>query len=1055
MAWNSFDGGNSGLQIGINNAPINNPQFYLPPERSETPPNPLSTVPFRRDPDFVDRGTLLDQIDEKGSEPGSRIALVGLGGVGKSQLAIEYSYRVRDKSPKAWVFWIHASNATRFEQSCRDIADRVKIHGRHNLKTNIFKLFQNWLQDENNGKWVLIIDNLDNDQLLHESPLIEQNDLRSDEKGMTGQSLWEYFPYSLRGVIVITSRSRHVVSSIMEDRDIISVNPMDETHAITLFEKKLGVETNREDIMELTAALEFMPLAIVQAAAYIKRRAPRLSVPQYLNKFRESDRQKIRLLDHEGGQLRRDREAKSSILVTWQISFDYIQGMWQSAADLLSLMSFFDRQGIPDILLREDKETNSRSKVTNQQSESLFAQVIDETTYGTDTKSESESSMINMFEDDILVLRDYSLISIGADGKSFEMHRLVQLAMQEWLKAHEQVEVWKERFIGNLNSKFPADNRENWPRCQLLFPHVKSAMSHRPDKDSEHSMLEWALLLHKGSQYTRHGGNWVDMESMAARLIEACSHLFGPEDLKTLNSIAMLGLAYSLQGRWLDAKKLHTQLVDTSCRVFGAEHPRTLNSMANLASTYRYEGQWKDAEILDLQVLEAHDRMLGTEHPWTLIAMANLATTYWNQGRWHDAEALNRHVLETRKRTFGAEHPDTLIGMAQLATTYQKQEERWQDAEALEVQVLDARKRTLGVKHPDTLNSMNNLASTYWNQGRWQDAEALLERVLEAYQEWPKDHPHALVSMGNLASIYLKQSRLEDAETLNEQVLNTRKQVLGKEHPETLATMGNLASTYWSQGRWQDAEQLEVQVLEISRRVLGKEHPGTLTSMANLALTYQKLGRAQDAKALEAQVLKAPRDMLREEHQDRSTLNLISDFANLETQVERTCCPKAPFSFTTLDKPSELRDDGVEGLYSLSNEETETRRNCDKCDEGCLIEKELMGSSKPSLVTGRWGPSRSRTFGVSTSQKIGRIAEWLSKKTGYIGFKASGFFSTSRFERKRPGEKRPGELDFPEIPAEMMRNQTLVEISRRPSHRLSRPRNSTESIASVSGVQGA
>ncbi|PVH91623.1 hypothetical protein DM02DRAFT_734103 [Periconia macrospinosa] len=100
-----------------------------PPERPETPPKPSCVVPFRRDPDFVDRGTLLDQIREKCCAPASRVALVGLGGVGKSQLAIEHGYRVEAASPDTWVFWVHASNAARFEQSYRAIANCVKFFG--------------------------------------------------------------------------------------------------------------------------------------------------------------------------------------------------------------------------------------------------------------------------------------------------------------------------------------------------------------------------------------------------------------------------------------------------------------------------------------------------------------------------------------------------------------------------------------------------------------------------------------------------------------------------------------------------------------------------------------------------------------------------------------------------------------------------------------------------------------------------------------------------------------------------------------------------------------
>src|SRR6266487_3727453 len=114
-------------------------------DRPSITPTPTSTVPFRRDRDFVCRD-ILSEIHRRCSEPASRVALVGLGGVGyvcttlrpsvctnvesrKSQLAIEYSYKVREESPTTWVFWVHASNATRFEEGYRKIAERVGISG--------------------------------------------------------------------------------------------------------------------------------------------------------------------------------------------------------------------------------------------------------------------------------------------------------------------------------------------------------------------------------------------------------------------------------------------------------------------------------------------------------------------------------------------------------------------------------------------------------------------------------------------------------------------------------------------------------------------------------------------------------------------------------------------------------------------------------------------------------------------------------------------------------------------------------------------------------------
>jgi hypothetical protein len=117
---------------------------------------------------------------------------------------------------------------------------------------------------------------------------------------------------------------------------------MNTAEALDLIRKKLDDCAEREELVQLVEELEFMPLAIVQAASYIAHRAPRCSALQYLEKLRQGDREARKLLNHEGKHIHRDWEAKNSILLTWQISFDHIRRIRQSTADLLSLMSFFD-----------------------------------------------------------------------------------------------------------------------------------------------------------------------------------------------------------------------------------------------------------------------------------------------------------------------------------------------------------------------------------------------------------------------------------------------------------------------------------------------------------------------------------------------------------------------------------------------------------------------------------------------------------------------------------------------------------------------------------------
>ncbi|KAL2695292.1 hypothetical protein AAEP93_004045 [Penicillium crustosum] len=817
----SFGNTNSGLQAGIVNGTVN-AQFNLPAERPETPPTPLSTVPFRRDPDFVSRDTLLDQIHEKISAPGSRIALVGIGGVGKSQLSIEYSYRVRYQSPTTWVFWVHASNAARFEQSFRDIADQAKILGRNDPTVNIYQLVESWLRSGQRGKWLLILDNVDDDGFLRQPSATGQQSLKVGQTNAFTKPLLEFLPRSPNGSIMITSRSQEVALRIVHHQDVIKVEPMEKLEAIELLQRKVGLPAKTPDILKLVEELDFMPLAIIQAAGYIVHRAPRCSVSQYLEIFRKSDRSATKLLDYEAGHLFRDWEAKNSILVTWQISFDHIRHIRPSATDLLSLMSFFDRQGVSENLLRFHDETQN----DDSNSQEIAIEYNDE-----DTDSTSESNIDHNFEDDIATLRDFSFISINRDSTVFTMHRLVQLTVRMWLNADRQLERWKEQYIMILWQRFPTGEYENWVQCQSLFPHVKSAMSQRPE--SHEFLRKWAALLYKGAWYAQKIGHIMESRDMASESRNQRLSMFGLDSEQTLESSEMLAEGCRLGGQWEEAEQLFVQVMETRKTKLGADHPSTLTSMANLASTFWNQGRWEEAEQLFVQVMETRKTKLGADHPDTLTSMANLASTFWKQGRWEEAEQLEVQVMETSKTKLGADHPDTLTSMANLASTYRNQG-RWEEAEQLEVQVMETRKTKLGADHPSTLTSMANLASTYRNQGRWEEAEQL-------------------------------EGRWEEAEQLEVQVMETSKTKLGADHPDTLMSMANLAYTLKSSAQDKAALILMAECVRLCDQKLGPDHPHTMSSKSTLTAwrgqsdsLFSKVTKASTETKEDNQILASP-----------------------------------------------------------------------------------------------------------------------------------------------------------------------------------------------------
>ncbi|KAK3387984.1 P-loop containing nucleoside triphosphate hydrolase protein [Podospora didyma] len=816
----SFEPGNRGQQVGQNYGTINT-EFHLLPERPETPPIPFATIPFSRDPDFVDRGDILDQIDKQCSKPAGRVALVGLGGVGKSQLAIEYAHRIAEQQPDKWVFWVHAGTQARVEEGFRTIADAVKLPGRNQPKADIPQLMYSWLSNERNGRWIMILDSADDRDVLYNA---NSSPSPTSSDAYDRRSFATYLPQSRNGSIIVTTRNRDLAFKLTGRRqNMIDVGPMAQTDALTLLEKKLGSPASLDVAADLVKALDLVPLAISQAAAYIQARAPRTSPEKYLAEFRENERKRARLLGYDGGDLRRDGGASNAILTTWQISFDHIRSKRRTAADLLSLMSFFDRQGIPGWVLKPPRATMDTARVQN----------VDLAGVGESDASGDATDDDDGFEDDVMMLRDYCLIAIDVNGDEFEMHGLVQLSTKRWLEASGQLGAFIQQYIERIAASFPTGDYENWATCRELFVHAQMAVNYQPSEDI---METWATLLYNGGWYARSQGIYEIAQQMLAKARKVREKRLGEEDVATLASIILFALVLLDRGRWKEAEKLFMQ---TSKTKLGADHPSTLTSMANLASTYRNQGRWEEAEKLDVQVMETRKTKLGADHPDTLTSMANLASTYRNQGRWEEAEKLDVQVMETRKTKLGADHPSTLTSMANLASTYRNQG-RWEEAEKLEVQVMETRKTKLGADHPDTLTSMANLASTYRNQGRW-----------------------------------------EEAEKLEVQVMETRKTKLGADHPDTLTSMANLASTFWNQGRWEEAEKLDVQVMETRKTKLGADHPDTLTSMENLAFTWKDQGRHADALALMDDCAQAQRRVLGEQHPyTLSSLTTVSEWSS-------------------------------------------------------------------------------------------------------------------------------------------------------------------------------
>ncbi|KAH8659344.1 hypothetical protein BGZ60DRAFT_456926 [Tricladium varicosporioides] len=819
---------------GYLNVTINGSRQNLPQQ-----PEPFSTVPFLPDPDFVERPDITTWLQDELNLPGRRAALIGLGGVGKSQLAIQYAYQIRQQSPSTYVFWVHGGTRALFEEAYRSIADRLQLPGRHDPKNDILRLVYEWLFDETNGQWLMILDNADDIDVFYPRRHDQITTVPS-----TQRLLASLLPQSSNGRILVTSRSRDVAERLTgSSRTVKPMQPMDEAQARQLLKKKLRDKYAEEVATHLVHALEYIPLAITQAAAYILRRAPRMSSSLYLEEFRRSEKKRTSLLNRPICDLRRYADAANSVVTTWQITFEQIRKERPSATDLLSFMSIFNPQGIPEWVLRNEG-------------------------------SEDDSDEL---DDDLETLRDYSLVAVTTQKDAYEMHALVQLCTRAWLSSVNEIERWRHGFLHIMSKEYPSGNYENWPKCQQLEPHIAQVIETEPV--AAEAIKDWARLLTNAGWYGWQIGRYDTAIAMLRKAVDVQERVLSSEHSDMLLSIALVALVLRHQGRYEEAEQMHRRALDGYEKAMGKDHPYTLPSVGNLASVLRHQGRYEEAEQMHRRALDGYEKAMGKDHPDTLTGVANLASVLQDQGRYEEAEQMHRRALDGYEKVLGKDHPYTLTSVSHLASVLRHQG-RYEETEPMHQRALDGREKVLGKDHPYTLTSVGNLASVLQHQGRYEEAEQMHRRALDGYEKaMGKDHPYTLRSVANLASVLQHQGRYEVAEQMHRRALGGYEKALGKDHPDTFTSVSHLASVLQDQGRYEEAEQMHRRALDGYEKALGKDHPYTLMGVANLASVLHHQGRYEEAEQMHRRALDGREKALGKDHPD--TLTSVSHLASV------------------------------------------------------------------------------------------------------------------------------------------------------------------------------
>jgi eukaryotic-like serine/threonine-protein kinase len=392
----------------------------------------------------------------------------------------------------------------------------------------------------------------------------------------------------------------------------------------------------------------------------------------------------------------------------------------------------------------------------------------------------------------------------------------------------------------------PGEARGNSITAREILDKASNDMRNGLAKDPE---VQSQMAQVMASTYTNLG-LYPRAHDLAKRALDARLSLLGPDDPKTLESMAQLGWILNREGKYIEAEKMERQALDGERRILGPEDPLTIETMTNLAFIVQGPGDFAQGEKLARETIDVATRRLGPDSAPVLRSMGTLGTALWNQARYAEAEQELRQLVDAERRVAGPDHPDTLKAMGNLALAIQSQG-RIAEGEQMYREVLAAQQRVLGPDHPFTVLTMFNLAGVLFREGRHAEAEKLSRQVLTIQlRVLGPENPYTLMTKSNLADSLFEDGDLHEAEKLRRETLETMARTIGPEHPSTLQVQANLARTLIREGRYAEAEQNAREAFETLIRTMGPQHPFTLNALRQLGTAMAHDHRYQEASKL-------------------------------------------------------------------------------------------------------------------------------------------------------------------------------------------------------------
>jgi tetratricopeptide (TPR) repeat protein len=663
-------------------------------------PRPIS-LPYASLGDlFQGREEMLKRLRETLAEtPAGRATAIagkavhGLGGVGKTRLAVEYAWQ--HAAEYTAVLFVGAQSPADLRRNLSALSDRsvLNLPEQEATEEEVREVaVLRWLQE--NPGWLLILDNVDSEDAA-----------------------------TAVDVLVASLHGGHVLLTGRLARWSAEVEPIEldvlaeEAGAGFLLARTDGRRrTTEEDSAQastLARELGFLPLALEQAGAYIAER--RLTLGAYLDEWQSRHDQVITWFDP------RVSHYPKSVAITWQTSFDRLSAQ---ARRLLQRLAWLGPEPIPESL--------------------LDVPVPD--------LPEPESDMDP--REALVELETYSLVTRTAETPSFTVHRLVQdvtrLSLQNdpgSTMLSEALRWVNAAFMGN-----PEDVRV-WPVLDALAPHSRAIVTFA---DAANLTAPTVRLMNDLGLLLKAKSLFVEAETLMRRALALDEKSFGLDHSNIAIRLNNLALLLQDTNRLAEAESLMRRALSINEKRFGPNHPNIATALNNLATLLEATNRLAEAEPLIRRALAIKEKSFGPDHVDVGICLNNLAQLLQTTNRLAEAEPLMARVVTIFEKSFGEQHPKVAIALNNLAQLL-KATNRLAEAEPLMRRALAIDEKSFGPDHPNVAIRLNNLAQLLQDTNRLAEAEPLMRRHVVIFLDFTRrtghEHPHLQDALGNYAEL--------------------------------------------------------------------------------------------------------------------------------------------------------------------------------------------------------------------------------------------------------------------------------------------------------------